>query len=269
MGVKRFCAFFLLWQNEARNGRYSGVRVKGKRPLTDQPGSHRRDMHAQLRYCLPKQLRLTVRRLHVRPSVHVLVVSIPQQRMFWLKQATYPYYTLHKCFVVSTSRFGTGQLQNSNQTPLGLHQVASKIGAGLSVGTVFESRKPVGLTWQGRPDAAIAHRILWLNGLEPEFNQGGNSDSYRRYIYIHGVGDEPTLGRPASCGCIHLASSDLIPLFDCLPLKTMVWMTEAPVIPSLPFRSEQTRQSPTVDSAAVRSSAVRGHERPRTSPLFT
>jgi hypothetical protein len=37
------------------------------------------------------------------------------------------------------------------------------------------------------------HRILWLAGLEPGFNRGGDVDTFRRYIYIHGVGEEITL----------------------------------------------------------------------------
>jgi hypothetical protein len=126
----------------------------------------------------------------------------------------------------STSRFGIGQTQDSNKTPLGLHRIARKIGAGLPQGTVFRGRVPVGFTWQGLPDATIAHRIFWLEGMEPGFNRGGNVDSFRRYIYIHGFGDETTLGRPASHGCIHLAAADLIPLHDWLPAGTLVWIHE-------------------------------------------
>lgn len=74
------------------------------------------------------------------------------------------------------------------------------------------------------PNAAITNRILWLEGLEPGLNQGGNVDTFSRYIYIHGVGDELTLGRPASHGCIHLAGVDLFPLYDCVPEKTQVWI---------------------------------------------
>jgi len=131
-----------------------------------------------------------------------------------------------RTFRCSTSRFGIGQVQGSNRTPLGLHRIAEKIGAGWPAGTAFSSRKPVGFTWRGMPEAKITTRILWLEGLEPGLNRGAGVDSHARYIYIHGTGDEPALGRPASCGCIHMASKDLIPLFDKLPSGTLVWIDD-------------------------------------------
>jgi hypothetical protein len=135
-------------------------------------------------------------------------------------------YRFVKKFRCSTSRFGISQIAGSKGTPLGLHRIVEKIGAGWPAGTVFQNRKPVGYTWQGMPNAKITTRVLWLEGLEPGYNRGGNVDSYARYIYIHGTGDETTIGRPASCGCIHLADADLIPLFDWLPTGTLVWISE-------------------------------------------
>lgn len=182
---------------------------------------------------LPAGLLSAWRRAGVVPTRHLLIVSVAAQRMRWLEQAPAaqrmlgaPGYRLRRIYRISTSRFGTGQVADSNRTPLGLHQIAAKIGAGHPVGTVFESRRAVGFTWQGHPRGAIAHRILWLQGLEEGFNRGGNVDSFRRYIYIHGLANEPSLGRPASCGCIHLAAADLMPLFDKLPTGTQVWIEE-------------------------------------------
>src|SRR3989442_307318 len=170
---------------------------------------------------LPPAALLAMRRHGVAPTRFILTVSVTEQQMslFALKRTPYapPQYQFRGSFVVSTSSYGTGQVMNSNQTPLGLHRIAEKIGAGQPIGTVFRSRKGVGLTWQGKPDATIVHRILWLEGLEPQFNCDGNVDTFRRYIYIHGFGDETTLGRPKSHGCIHMAAEDLIPLFDRLP----------------------------------------------------
>jgi len=181
------------------------------------------------RRCLPAALLRACRRRHVQLTPYVLVVSVRDQCLSWfrvergtrLDGARARLLRRHRA---STSRFGVGQQLDSNQTPLGLHRVGQKIGAGYPIGTVFESRRAVGLTWQGRPHAAIAHRILWLEGLEPGFNQGGQVDSHARYIYIHGLADEPTLGRPASRGCIHLAAADLMPLFDGVPEGTLVWI---------------------------------------------
>ena len=76
------------------------------------------------------------------------------------------------------------------------------------------------------PDGAIAHRILWLEGLEPRLNRGRTVDTFRRYVYIHGFGDETTLGRPTSRGCIHLAAADLMPLYERVSTGTLVWISE-------------------------------------------
>ena len=137
-----------------------------------------------------------------------------------------PNYSFRREFLASTSRFGIGQANGSNRTPLGLHRVARKVGGGQPIGTVFKARRPLGLTWAGVTDAGIVHRILWLEGLEPGLNRGGDVDSFRRCIYIHGFGDETTLGRPMSLGCVHLAAADLMPLFELVPVGTLVWISE-------------------------------------------
>jgi hypothetical protein len=173
------------------------------------------------------------RQLGVVPGRFVLTVSVAEQTaVLFQKPVAFlcpvchnRHYDPVKRLRCSTSRFGIGQVAGSNGTPLGLHRVAEKIGGGWPVGTVFKNREPIGYTWQGMPQAKITTRILWLEGLEPGFNRGGNVDSHARYIYLHGTGDEPTIGRPASCGCIHLAADDLMPLFDKLPVGTLVWIS--------------------------------------------
>jgi len=162
----------------------------------------------------------------VVPTPFVLIVSVANQTVSFFEKTFAPSRLCVKKFRCSTSRFGIGQMEGTNCTPLGLHRVVEKIGGGWPVGTVFKGRQPVGYTWQGMPDAKITTRILWLEGLEPGFNRGGNVDSHARYIYIHGTGDETTIGRPMSCGCVHLAADDLIPLFDKLPSGTLVWIAE-------------------------------------------
>jgi hypothetical protein len=179
---------------------------------------------------LPRPLVWRCRQLGVRLTPQLLLVWAGSQCVEWCvrgRGTTRPLYGLRRRLVASTSRVGVGQQMGSHRTPLGLHRVARKVGGGWPIGTVFEGRQAVGLTWQGRPDAAIAHRILWLEGLEPGRNQGDPVDSFRRFIYVHGVGDELTLGRPASRGCVHLAAGDLMPLYDALPEASLVWISEA------------------------------------------
>jgi L,D-transpeptidase catalytic domain len=158
----------------------------------------------------------------IAPTQFVLIVNIAGQTASLFEQNKFV-----KKFPCSTSRFGIGQTEGSNCTPLGLHRIAEKIGAGEPAGTVFKARKVVGHTSQPEfADAKITTRILWLEGLEDGFNRGGNLDSHARYIYIHGTADQKSIGKPTSCGCIHLADADLIPLFDLLPSGTLVWISE-------------------------------------------
>jgi hypothetical protein len=173
---------------------------------------------------MPLAWRMSLRRWGGRVTPKLLLVSVRQQRLWECERQAAGLIHLRRRFVVSTSRFGVGQQEGSFQTPLGLHRVARKIGGGEPIGTVFKARRPVGLTRTGLSAATICHRILWLEGLEPGGNRGGAVDSFQRYIYIHGFGDETTLGRPASHGCVHLAASDLMPLFDRTPAGTLVWI---------------------------------------------
>jgi lipoprotein-anchoring transpeptidase ErfK/SrfK len=165
----------------------------------------------------------------VTPTRYFLTVDIgSQSASLFVRRAQSRCYKPLKTCRCSTSKFGVGEIANSYKTPRGLHRIAKKIGGGWPVGTTFTGRKMIGFTWQGKPDARITTRILWLEGLEPGLNCGGNVDSHSRYIYIHGTGDETTLGRPDSHGCIHLAAADLIPLYDLLPEGTLVWISASP-----------------------------------------
>ena len=161
-------------------------------------------------------------RLNVPPTQYILTVNIAAQTVSLFEQNRFV-----QTFPCSTSRFGSGQTAGSNCTPLGLHCIAEKIGGGEPPGTVFKGRRVVGHTSQPHlADAKITTRILWLAGLEPGFNQGGDVDTHARLVYIHGTGDQTSIGAPASHGCIHLADADLIALFDRLPTGTLVWIAE-------------------------------------------
>jgi hypothetical protein len=162
-------------------------------------------------------------RCGVRPAPFFLAVNIARQTTALFRRLGSGYAPV-KTFRCSTSKFGIGERAGSNMTPRGLHRVAKKIGGGWPIGAVFKGRRFIGYTWRGLPFAPITHRILWLEGLEPGFNRDGDVDSFRRYIYIHGTGNETTLGRPDSHGCIHLSADDLLPLYRTLPEGTLVWL---------------------------------------------
>ena len=169
---------------------------------------------------LPTAFHAALTRHSVEGTGHCLFVNVAEQTL------THFFNGETEVFTVSTAINGTGQEMSSFKTPLGLHEIAEKIGDGEPVGTVFEGCKPVRTNGKGDPEALITDRILWLRGLEPGHNAGSTVDSYRRYIYIHGVGDESRLGQPNSQGCIHLAANDLLPLFEQLPVGYPVFISE-------------------------------------------
>ena len=123
-------------------------------------------------------------------------------------------------YAVSTATRGPGECEGSLQTPLGLHEIRAKIGAGEPEGAVFEGRRPTGEIctperMRAEPERDwILSRILWLRGREPGRNRGAAVDSMRRYIYIHGTPDETSLGTPVSHGCIRMRNTDVIDLFE-------------------------------------------------------
>ena len=133
-----------------------------------------------------------------------------------------------KCFKVSTSLKGIGQIKNSFQTPIGRHYIRAKIGKDQPILTIFEGRRPTGQIWSNsylnsEPNHDwILSRILWLSGKELGFNRLGNSDTMQRYIYIHGTADEDKLGKPLSHGCIRMSNDDVIELFDLVSVGTIV-----------------------------------------------
>ena len=131
-------------------------------------------------------------------------------------------------YPVSTSRFGVGQQIDSFKTPLGVHCVKEKIGENAEFAEIFESRKRSHeiANIEVGPDSTdkecITSRIIWLSGLEEDFNLGGDVDSYQRYIYIHGTHEEGLIGQPASQGCIRMKNQDVIDLFDQLEVNSLV-----------------------------------------------
>ena len=133
---------------------------------------------------------------------------------------------------VATAANGVGEKNGSEQTPRGKHYIRAKIGQGKSVNTVFTGRRDTGELFSESlreqfPDRDwILTRIMWLCGCESGINRGGNVDTMRRYIYIHGAPDSDAMGVPSSHGCIKMRNTDIIELFDIAPVGTPVIIME-------------------------------------------
>lgn len=122
-------------------------------------------------------------------------------------------------YAVSTAKNGIGQLFGSECTPLGEHRIKLCIGDGCPANTVFVARRATGEIY----DSALAcqyperdwvlTRIIWLTGVESGKNRGGNCDTLRRFIYIHGCPDHEPMGIPISHGCIRMTNNDIMDLF--------------------------------------------------------
>lgn len=133
-------------------------------------------------------------------------------------------------YAVSTASNGLGNQIDSFQTPTGVHIVAEKIGANEPNGMVFRGRKATGVItadMDNQQEDQITSRILWLRGMEPGFNQGGERDSFDRYIYIHGTSDEQRIGKPVSAGCVRMRNDDVIELFDRVEVGDVVLILDA------------------------------------------
>jgi lipoprotein-anchoring transpeptidase ErfK/SrfK len=135
-------------------------------------------------------------------------------------------------FSVSTARNGAGERNGSECTPRGRHRICEKIGHGLPDGAVLVSREPTGEictpeTYRACPGRDwILTRILWLDGVEPGHNHGGDVDSRSRYIYIHGAPDDVPMGVPGSHGCVRMRNADVTALFDLVDEGTLVDIVE-------------------------------------------
>jgi hypothetical protein len=139
---------------------------------------------------------------------------------------------LIKAYTISSAAKGVGEQMGSYQTPRGQHRIRARIGDGLPLGAVLRGRRPTGEVctpqlMQAQPDRDwILTRILWLCGEESGKNRGGQVDTMRRYVYIHGTPDSVMLGVPGSHGCIRMRNTDMVDLFDRVPVGTPVSIHE-------------------------------------------
>src|SRR5712692_9698587 len=164
-----------------------------------------------------------------------VVISVRDQKLMLIANgaiaATYP---------VSTSKYGLGDTWGSLATPLGLLQVAQKIGDRAPIGAVFHNRRFTGeiLPPNAPGRDPVITRIIWLRGLEAQ-----NAHAFARCIYIHGTPEEKFIGRPASYGCIRMKSTDVTQLYNQLSLGVLVQIVPD-ALPKLP-KATSSRIAPT------------------------
>ena len=153
----------------------------------------------------------------------LLFISIENQKMYHIKNNN-----IISKYIISSSAYGTGNKAGSNKTPLGLHKVKEKYGKatpinGRMTGRVFYGDIATIYADETKSKTDdITSRILWLTGLEPGVNMGGNVDSNKRFIYIHGTHEEGLIGIKASHGCIRMFNQDVLELYEIVSPKTPV-----------------------------------------------
>ncbi len=161
------------------------------------------------------------------PRELYLVVSIENQTLLVCRNDA-----IVERYDVSTSRYGNGNRENSLKTPLGIHLIKEKFGAGAPAGRIFRDREDTGEDWDHslNGDNLVLTRILRLEGLENGINKGAGVDSHERYIYIHGTGRQDLIGTPLSHGCVCLRNLDIIRLFELVKEGTLVYIDPPPMV---------------------------------------
>jgi lipoprotein-anchoring transpeptidase ErfK/SrfK len=96
---------------------------------------------------------------------------------------------------------------------------------------VFKGRVSTGRHYSEFPDEAqntnlITSRVLWLRGLEPGVNRGGDVDTYERYVYLHGTNQESRLGERISAGCVLMRNVEIIELYERVRPGDQVWIQD-------------------------------------------
>ena len=155
-------------------------------------------------------------------SAHI-EVDISEQRLYLIENSV-----IKASYPISTSKYGEGSIENSFKTPLGIHSIREMIGDEAEINTIFTSRINTKRSatiidqFEDTDNDYVTSRIMWLDGEEDGLNKGGNVDSFRRYIYIHGTHEEGLIGTKASHGCIRMFNYDVIELFNLVNIGTKV-----------------------------------------------
>lgn len=189
-------------------------------------------LQAELDYCIlkttPQSYSNIAQAVHyeankqgVEMTQKFLYISIADRKLYYFENDQ-----LVKSSTISTSKNAYSVEEGSLGTPLALHKIADKIGDNQPIGTVFQSRAPIGKNYtQCVPSASggcsITTRIMRLRGFEQGYNAGQcahkpqkSCDSYDRYIYIHGTNVDDNIGTPKSAGCINLTNKEVLELFN-------------------------------------------------------
>lgn len=151
----------------------------------------------------------------IKPDEKIIDIDVQKQQLTLLQNNT-----VIARYQVSTAKNGVGQQQGSECTPAGWHTIRAKIGGQAKENTVFVGRRPTNEIFsenlrQQEPERDwILTRILWLSGLEKGLNRGGEVDTMRRYIYIHGCPDNDSFASPSSHGCVKMHNKDIISLYE-------------------------------------------------------
>lgn len=156
-----------------------------------------------------------------------VIVDVARQRLYLFENgyrvASWP---------VSTSVRGIGQRNGSFRTPVGVFYISRKIGTGLAPNVIIHDQAATAAVAHSvvsrdnlRASSIITTRILWLQGLQRDWNRGGDVDTYLRHIYIHGTPNLGMLGRPASQGCVQMSPWAVISLYRRTPIGTSVLIT--------------------------------------------
>jgi hypothetical protein len=171
----------------------------------------------------------TCARLGIKLGARLLAVRISTATLQFYRDGS-----LVRSYGVSTSRRPASNLKNSLGTPRGLHEIAERIGGGQPPGMVFKSRIPTGrhfsevaaIDSDRAENNLITSRILWLRGLEPGVNRGGDVDTYERYVYIHGTNHEDRIGAPLSSGCVLMRNLEIMELYEEVRRGDLVWIED-------------------------------------------
>ena len=178
-------------------------------------------------------------------QINRIVISITEQLL-----NCYDGEKVVKTYFIASAKNGIGQMMGSECTPLGKHRICEKFGGQAVVNSVFVARQFTGEVYSEAMGVDNPHRdwilsrILWLEGLEPGFNQGDSTpknqqnepkvandapascDTRQRFIYIHGCPDSHQMQIPSSHGCIKMRNADIIELYEGVSVGTPVYIQQ-------------------------------------------